>query len=227
MCIKSLLRLALGRRCTIADTKLSALTELAATPADGDELYIRDVSEAAANESKRITVANLVAAGVADPHGVGQHTDRTVTFHVPVSGALENSTLINSFNRPVIQVADGVDGHGVCGLLVPTDFVSFTRIDYVWVTGATSKVVRFDPQATFGASGEDVNGTTETPGDFDVTSNATTQYINVTNSTHTLGALAVGDYLGVRLRRLGAHANDTLADNLRFVGIDFVYVASQ
>ena len=46
----------------MADTKLSALTELSATPADADELYIRDVSEAATDESKRITVANLKAA---------------------------------------------------------------------------------------------------------------------------------------------------------------------
>ena len=45
----------------MADRKLSELTELAATPASGDEVYIRDVSEAAAAESKRITVANLIA----------------------------------------------------------------------------------------------------------------------------------------------------------------------
>ena len=45
----------------MADTKLSALTELAATPADTDEVYIRDVSEPAATESKRITVVNLLA----------------------------------------------------------------------------------------------------------------------------------------------------------------------
>ena len=50
----------------MADTKLSALTELAATPADADEVYIRDVSEAAADESKRITIANLLAGGAAD-----------------------------------------------------------------------------------------------------------------------------------------------------------------
>uniref|UniRef100_A0A6M3LG04 Tail protein n=1 Tax=viral metagenome TaxID=1070528 RepID=A0A6M3LG04_9ZZZZ len=48
----------------MADTKLSALTELAAAPASDDEVYIRDVSEAAADESKRITIANLVAAAV-------------------------------------------------------------------------------------------------------------------------------------------------------------------
>uniref|UniRef100_A0A6H1ZTJ2 Putative tail protein n=1 Tax=viral metagenome TaxID=1070528 RepID=A0A6H1ZTJ2_9ZZZZ len=44
----------------MADTKLSALTELAATPATDDEIYIRDVSEAAATESKRITYASLM-----------------------------------------------------------------------------------------------------------------------------------------------------------------------
>jgi len=44
------------------DTKLSALTELAETPADADEFYIRDVSEAAADESKRITFNNLIKA---------------------------------------------------------------------------------------------------------------------------------------------------------------------
>jgi len=46
----------------MADTKLSALTELAATPAVDDEVYIRDISEAAADESKRITTANLLAS---------------------------------------------------------------------------------------------------------------------------------------------------------------------
>ena len=46
----------------MADQKLSALTELATTPANDDEVYIRDVSEAAAAESKRITTANLIEA---------------------------------------------------------------------------------------------------------------------------------------------------------------------
>jgi len=55
----------------MADTKLSALTELAATPASDDEVYIRDVSEAAATESKRITIANIVAAAVAAAEAAG------------------------------------------------------------------------------------------------------------------------------------------------------------
>ncbi len=47
----------------MADTKLSALAELAVTPAADDEVYIRDVSEAAADESKRITIASLLSGG--------------------------------------------------------------------------------------------------------------------------------------------------------------------
>lgn len=40
-------------------TKLSSLTALAAAPDEIDELYIRDESESASAESKRITLANL------------------------------------------------------------------------------------------------------------------------------------------------------------------------
>jgi len=46
----------------MADTKLSALPELAAEPASDDEIYIRDVSEPEATDYKRITIANLKAA---------------------------------------------------------------------------------------------------------------------------------------------------------------------
>jgi len=44
----------------MADTKLSALTELAAGAATDDEIYIRDISEASADESKRMTISNLL-----------------------------------------------------------------------------------------------------------------------------------------------------------------------
>jgi hypothetical protein len=44
----------------MADTKLSALTALAAGPAETDEIYVRDVSESAADESKRITAVELL-----------------------------------------------------------------------------------------------------------------------------------------------------------------------
>ncbi len=64
----------------MADTKLSALNELAATPAVDDEIYIRDVSELAAAESKRITIANLMAAGLT-------FTEIITAVHNPVGAA--------------------------------------------------------------------------------------------------------------------------------------------
>ena len=51
----------------MADSKLSALSELATIPADGDELLIRDISEPASDESKRITVANLLGGAGGTP----------------------------------------------------------------------------------------------------------------------------------------------------------------
>ena len=68
----------------MADTRLSALTELAATPADADEVYIRDVSEATSAESKRITIANLLAGAGGASVAAGSYsgnstTDRQIT----------------------------------------------------------------------------------------------------------------------------------------------------
>lgn len=63
----------------MADAKLSALTELAATPASDDEVYIRDVSEAAAAESKRIQVSNLMAAAVSGVTREGGNTTEATT----------------------------------------------------------------------------------------------------------------------------------------------------
>jgi hypothetical protein len=46
----------------MADTKLSALASLGEAPATDDELYIRDISVAAADESKRLLISDLILA---------------------------------------------------------------------------------------------------------------------------------------------------------------------
>ena len=56
-----------------ADTKVSALTELAATPADSDELYIND-----GGTSKKIQYSNLVGGLQAEPaEGAFEDGDKT------------------------------------------------------------------------------------------------------------------------------------------------------
>jgi hypothetical protein len=51
----------------MADTKLSALTALTASPATGDEIYLRDISESAADESKRITADDFMFGDAGTP----------------------------------------------------------------------------------------------------------------------------------------------------------------
>jgi len=66
---------------------------LAATPATGDQVYIRDISEASADESKRITVANLLA------------------FYNAVSATLTNKT----FGASILVSADDGGAIGASG----------------------------------------------------------------------------------------------------------------
>ena len=81
----------------MADTKLSVLTELAAAPAVDDEIYIRDVSEAAADESKRITIANVFTSPALVTPALG----------TPASGVLTNCT-----GLPAAAVVAGSLGTG-------------------------------------------------------------------------------------------------------------------
>jgi len=75
----------------MADKKISELTELDATPAVGDFLAIVDTD---ASATKKISVANLMAAEAGDIEGVtagtamsGGGTTGTVTLNVDVNGA--------------------------------------------------------------------------------------------------------------------------------------------
>lgn len=95
----------------MADTKLSALTELAATPAADDEVYIRDVSEEPVDESKRITIANLEAASTG-VHGVGAGTissvstaNKSIYVDLAASGAADGTSYTDAFTT----IQDAVD----------------------------------------------------------------------------------------------------------------------
>ena len=75
----------------MSDTKLSDLPELAAAPAATDEIYVRDVSEVAGAESKRLTITNLFTS----PTLVTPVVDQLA---VNTSINMEASTLFNSSN---------------------------------------------------------------------------------------------------------------------------------
>lgn len=132
----------------MADTKLSALTELAAAPASDDEVYIRDVSEAAADESKRITISNLFSQPPAMTLG------GTVTINGQVfdagSGSAEIDTTGLAQGLLVQDTQDGVYGAYIIGR-------------HVSANPANNDVV-----VAYQGQGKDDGGTTRTYGELKI-----------------------------------------------------------
>lgn len=132
----------------MADTKLSALTELAAVPADTDEFYVRDVSEAASAESKRITWTNLVPdasttqAGKAELATSAELNTGTDTGRVPSVDALAGS----NFGERIIQMVvfdfatDMATGDGKFYLHIPSalDGMDLVEVHAEVITAGTT-----------------------------------------------------------------------------------------
>ncbi len=112
----------------MADTKLSALVELAATPASDDEVYIRDVSEAAADESKRITITNLMAAVSGLPTIVRKTADEIVN----------NSTTLQNDDHLLLAVgANEVWLIDLILLLIQANAAADWKYKWAYPTGTT------------------------------------------------------------------------------------------
>lgn len=100
----------------MADTKLSALTALAAEPALDDELYIRDVSEAAADESKKITTAYLFSG-------------RPLQVVNLADGAYATGTTAIPNDDTIPQITEGTQFMSLA--ITPLQSTSLLRVDVV------------------------------------------------------------------------------------------------
>ena len=167
----------------MADTKLSALTELDATPAVDDELYIRDVSEAAATESKRITTANLLAANTP-----------TKQFFVPITHSTGSIIAYGKFPVALLN-ASGEDAYIAFG--VPHDFSSITNSEVICIGAATSATAGIDVASYYAADGEAYN--THSESDTASTYSITTDQIDSLDISGILSSLAAGDYVGIEV----------------------------
>ena len=78
--------------------KVSALTELAATPATDDELLVRDISEPAASESKRITVDNLLSQ-VKNLNLAGGDTELTIASGVVTRTTVNTASTLRAMRH--------------------------------------------------------------------------------------------------------------------------------
>jgi hypothetical protein len=97
----------------LADTKLSALTALAATPAIGDEFYIRDISEAASAESKKITYADLSQVKAWCSFTSVSTTAILASYNT--SGIADNGTGVTTLSWGVDFAANTYATAGMCG----------------------------------------------------------------------------------------------------------------
>ena len=126
----------------MADKKLSELTELAATPANEDEVYIRDVSEEASAESKRITIANLAATADAK---ITTHNN-VANAHGAVSTATASKIVVRDASGRAAFAAPSANGD-VAILSTVTTHAGLTTAHGAVSAATASKMVVRDASA--------------------------------------------------------------------------------
>lgn len=164
-------------------------------------------------------------------HGAAQHTDVTRELFLPANEGYIKTGAPKSmgFFACVDGLADGADDPEIYfAMKVPDDFVSFASLQAVWASPAAAGNAKWKFNAHYGASGENYAIHSDLPA-YGVTATGGANIINVQEPANplTLASLAAGDYLGFYLKRDGAHADDTLDDVFKLLGILFTYVANQ
>ena len=169
----------------MADTKLSALTELAATPADADEVYIRDVSEAAAAESKRITVANLIA-------GAGGGT-KEFFFQAVTDDSSPSPEMWNDWGG---ASAGSATQFVVTTFKVPHDFSAIVNAELLVFPGSTTGTANHDIFSLYCAVGEAYN--THSESDTATTYNWVSSQLFAIDVSGILSSLSADDYVSIK-----------------------------
>jgi hypothetical protein len=181
----------------MADTKLSALNELAATPAVDDEIYIRDISEDPANESKRITVANVMAAKAMAP------------IFAPAWG----STMVGYGDGRAARLGNG--DFARCSFRIPANWTSTTSVHFIIINDTTDGTSDLDIYSDYAADGELYY--THSESDLATTYNMTEDLNYLLDASGILSAEAAGDIVGLMLK------NNAAGDFIYVFGVYFVY----
>lgn len=183
----------------MADTKLSALTELAAEPASNDEVYIRDVSEAATNESKRITIAQLMKAAPAGGNGGAQELIVDAHNGIAITHGLRGYYLASVGESAYFMV------------MVPDTVSSITSVEIIFQPALTLANMHFRIRTYFGQydGGEAWNVHSEDEAGRNI--GATVNGRNLAHDiTDLCTGLAAGDFLHVNVG-YDATANESAA----------------
>ncbi len=191
--------------------------------ADGAEYLIYTVDKDGNITSVGTVDGRDVAADGAtlDAHGAANHTDRTRKIWIPCTFGTDGLTMPLG-DYVVAALADAATKDGGANFCVPSDYVSGGIIKAVVVPVANGDI-RADIFSDFAGNNEgsgthDVNTAT-------FTETVVANNIEVLGTSLTLTDLAVNDIVGLKFRRYGAAAEDTITDIVHFIGFMFEYTA--
>lgn len=197
----------------MADTKISALTDLGAAPASGDLFVVVDVSDTtmgASGTTKKVAASNLIPERVWVP---AQQWTATVGSPVLLI------TLASAKSVPVWLFDAAAGSENVTAAVALPSTWAQVAVDLYWTepSGGTGDVVWRMDRAEYG---DGLTTDTETTGS-NVTVTAPAQYvlkvstllsgITVTPSTKPL--------LRLEILRLGSNVGDTLANDAAVLGV--------
>ena len=194
---------------------------LAATPR-----LLLAAQEPPAEEREIEIIATPLKLGV---HGAAKHSDATRELFIPAGAAFGNGVLSSLTPLTVWELIDGatkiIDGFN---FKVPDDFVSFVKVELVWLSPAASGNMNWQMRAWYGAAGETYTTHSDGPA-AGTTATGGSNVFNVQESPNalTLADLARGDLVGIRVDRYGADASDTLGASCYVAGLLFTYTAEQ
>lgn len=163
------------------------------------------------------------------PHGATDHNNVTRELFIP---ALHDEDVDTTLTRhsfySVIACADGAASPVYFVFKVPDDFVSFTSLKAVWICTAAGGNMAWSLHIDWAAAGEAYKTHTESTS-AGVTATGGANIINAQESptAAVLSGLASGDYVGANFYRDGAHADDTLGQDVFLLGLLFTYTAEQ
>lgn len=161
-------------------------------------------------------------------HSYDKHTDVTRTLFIPC-GEYHPGGVEGRGAHDCCPLDPDSEEDVLSEFMTPSDFVSFTSLEVVWIsdeTGTTGNDWIFDPYATWGADTEDFVAHASAPVDVTVDVPALNK-LYVTETGLDLSALAISDYVGLRIRREASLAGDTFEGDIFIVGFLLTYTAHQ